>query len=1121
MLTRYLRRATFVIGAIVAAVLFFLGGAALRLLMGPISLGPFATVIEDALNHSVSGVVIRFDGAVLEWSRAEGRVNLIVLGTKVFDLNGHIVAQAPKADLDFDAASILAGHPHLKRFGLLGVQLTGVRSQDGVIHLGFGREQDQTNIVDTIRNILQNSANGGGSLDSFSIRNARVAFRDEPTGLFVVSPDTTFTLKTQGKLLAVSLDSVVEISGLSARFAARAVLRENGTPDHGTIDVKGLSFPALASNSAKFAVLKPYALISDGAASFSLDEAGGLIASDFHLSAKGSIQTALLKTPLRVSKLDAAGRYDVAQKKLTLDAVSFDTRQISAKAKANVDFVWKDGELEALAADVDAKDVGIDIADWFLQPVAFPTVAVHALYEPKSRKISWEHLSIKGGALTAELSGGVQLADSGAPAVKVSGTLEALPIGEVLKYWPVGVAEGARSWIVTNVPDVRLGPVRLDADLPAGALDASALPDSALTVSFPFQGGTAHYLRGMTPITGARGEGKLTGDMFHLAVSSGSVGPLVVSDGDVTIPDLHTIGAQTSIKAHVEGTMVQVLQLIDEEPLGYAKRFGIDPPTVAGIASVDLDFSLPLLRDLKLDQVQIGVQAKATELGLPIEGRKLEHAAISFAIDTKSLTAQGAGNFNAVPVSFKWTEDFQAPGITTRVDLAGRLDDSARASLSLSEPKWITGTMPVTLSLAGRRFHFESAALKADLTNAAAEIPALNLAKRTGTPGNATAQLRFGEAGAMALNDLVVTSPNLNVRGDISFDREGKLANASLASLRSGVNDVAMNIQPIAGGGLSFAIQGKSLDASHFFGKDKKKAPNAAARDADSDVEIPLSIEAKVDRLVLHDDVGLRNVSLTLGLAPPNKLTAFGLDAVGIGKGKITGRMTVVNGVRNLALDTDDAGAFIQTFTGFSSIRNGKLSARITFPGNAPGSANQKTPPPDYQGLVTLSDIVVTDQPFVARLFSAGSLDGPLRLLQGDGIPLSSASVPFTARGPMIMIREGRTSGGAIGATFEGTVDRKSERVDVAGTLVPVYGLNNILGSVPLLGDILISKKGEGIFGLTYAMKGNLNEPTLSVNPLSVLTPGIFRRIFEFRTPKEQPQVSADPPPKAEAPKTQ
>ena len=68
------------------------------------------------------------------------------------------------------------------------------------------------------------------------------------------------------------------------------------------------------------------------------------------------------------------------------------------------------------------------------------------------------------------------------------------------------------------------------------------------------------------------------------------------------------------------------------------------------------------------------------------------------------------------------------------------------------------------------------------------------------------------------------------------------------------------------------------------------------------------------------------------------------------------------------------------------------------------------------------------------------------------------------------------------------------------------------VGAVPILGDLLVSKKGEGIFGLTYAMKGNLNEPSLSVNPLSVLTPGIFRRIFEFATPKEPTPVPQPQP---------
>ena len=105
--------------------------------------------------------------------------------------------------------------------------------------------------------------------------------------------------------------------------------------------------------------------------------------------------------------------------------------------------------------------------------------------------------------------------------------------------------------------------------------------------------------------------------------------------------------------------------------------------------------------------------------------------------------------------------------------------------------------------------------------------------------------------------------------------------------------------------------------------------------------------------------------------------------------------------------------------------------------------------------------------------------------------------------------RDGRLSGPAIGATFEGTLDRSTDKVGIAGTLVPVYGLNSILGVLPVVGDLLVSKPGEGIFGLTYAMRGDLGEPGIVVNPLSVLTPGIFRRIFEFSTPKEAATASA------------
>ena len=1112
MLTRHVQRAALVVGAIIAALLFFVGGAALRLLMGPISLGPFAGVIEDALNRSVPGIVIRFDQAVLEWSRDEGKVNLIVLGTKVFDLNGHIIAQAPKADLDFDAAAIVEGHLNLKRFGLIGVQLTGVRSKEGAIYLGFG-QPGAPDLFETLRNVLQNSAAGGSSFDSFAIRNARLAFRDEPTGLFIVSPDANFTLEDKGTELDASLDSAIELSGAPMRVSVKAVLRKNGSLDRGTLTLKGLSIPALVQNSTNFAALTPYRLISDVTASFALDQDGAFIGSDFHVTGAGTVATAALKSPLKLNKFDVAGRYDGALNTLALQDFAFDSSVVAAKGKANLQFAWKDGALQNVSGDVQAGDVQLDMAQWFYEPFAISRLSFQAAYDRKARTISWNHVLIDSGAFSADLSGEAQMADAGSPALLLSGTLNSLPVAEALRYWPADVGSGAREWIAANIPEGRIGPLRVDANFAAGVLDGDSLPDESLTMTFPFEALTARYISGMTPITGAHGEARLTGDSFHVTVDGASVGPLALSAGDVTIPDLHSHGVITRIKAHADGKMPDVLRLIDQQPLGYPKRFGVNPDTVSGNAAVDLEFALPLLRDVSLDQLRVAVQAKATDLALPIDNRKLERGMVSFTIDTQSLSSQGTAVLQGVPVTFKWTEDFAAPGITTRIDLAGRLDDANRPGLGLSNPAWLTGPMPATLALYGRRFQLKDAELKADLTNAVAEFPTINFAKHAGTRASATAQLHFGEGGALSMRDLVVTGPGLNIRGGLQLDAAGKLANVSLSDMRSGANDFAMDIAPLPGDGLAFRIQGKSLDATYFFA-DKKKTPNApSSDDMDADLQHPLSVSTKVDRLVFHDDVGFRDVTMDVAFEANKKLTAFGLDAMGTGKGKVTGRMDVVKGARNLTLDTDDAGAFINTFMNFSSVRGGKLGAKINFPSDEPGAATAKMMPPDYQGTLTLSDIVITDQPFFARFFSAGSLEGPLRLLQGEGIPLDAVSVPFNARAKMVTIREGRAAGPAIGATFGGTLDRQAEKLDITGTLVPVYGLNNILGAVPLLGDILNSRRGEGVFGLTYAMKGNLNEPTVTLNPLSVLTPGIFRRIFEFASPKEVPVLQQQVPP--------
>lgn len=95
----------------------------------------------------------------------------------------------------------------------------------------------------------------------------------------------------------------------------------------------------------------------------------------------------------------------------------------------------------------------------------------------------------------------------------------------------------------------------------------------------------------------------------------------------------------------------------------------------------------------------------------------------------------------------------------------------------------------------------------------------------------------------------------------------------------------------------------------------------------------------------------------------------------------------------------------------------------------------------------------------------------------------------------MLVLKDGRTSGNALGLTFDGTFDNAANTLDVTGTIIPLSGVNKIIGEIPLVGDILTGGTGA-LIAATYSLRGNSDDPKTSVNPLSVLTPGILRRIL-------------------------
>ena len=149
-------------------------------------------------------------------------------------------------------------------------------------------------------------------------------------------------------------------------------------------------------------------------------------------------------------------------------------------------------------------------------------------------------------------------------------------------------------------------------------------------------------------------------------------------------------------------------------------------------------------------------------------------------------------------------------------------------------------------------------------------------------------------------------------------------------------------------------------------------------------------------------------------------------------------------------------------------------------------------------GTLKIDDFRVVNAPVLARLLTVGSLQGISDLLSGEGIQFTHLDVPFWYEKGKLGIEDGRAAGPAIGLTMQGVVDRKQKLTELNGTIVPAYTINSVLGKVPVLGQLLVSRPGEGLFGFTYNIAGGTSDPQVTVNPLSALAPGFLRRIFQL-----------------------
>ena len=150
------------------------------------------------------------------------------------------------------------------------------------------------------------------------------------------------------------------------------------------------------------------------------------------------------------------------------------------------------------------------------------------------------------------------------------------------------------------------------------------------------------------------------------------------------------------------------------------------------------------------------------------------------------------------------------------------------------------------------------------------------------------------------------------------------------------------------------------------------------------------------------------------------------------------------------------------------------------------------------EGSVEIQDFRLKNAPVLAQIISSASIIGLLDNLNGNGLLFTKIEGTFVYKEDKLTLKDGVAVGPSLGLTMNGfeRYGKRENIVDVGGVVSPVYIINGVVKAIPIIGKIFGGEKGEGVFGVSYKVRGKSSNPKVLVNPLSILTPGAFRKIF-------------------------
>jgi hypothetical protein len=707
-----------------------------------------------------------------------------------------------------------------------------------------------------------------------------------------------------------------------------------------------------------------------------------------------------------------------------------------------------------------------------------------ATFAPNDFSVTIERLTVEGPGTNLSLSGKV-VNDGGLPGIYATISASGMPIRHALRWWPPQSAVPARLFMIDAVRGGDLTKLSITLAMPGpvyrDAVNLKPLPRRAVDVDVTVENAVVTLAPNVPAIAGIAGSGKLDSLSSISTMTTGyiEVRPgrrIQLTDGTLTLTGLDTFTPDATFSARSTAPLEAVAELLRLPGVRELHNIDIDPANIRGQFDGDIQISLPLGTELTPANVITEVNGKMS--GVTIEkaiGKdRLENASFTISTDASGIDVTGEGRWLGLPVSLTLDNDAKDKSLTTVMTFT--LDEAAMKRRGINLGSQLTGPLPVKVTAVKEQGGGTNTSVEIDLTRATIDGLFPGFQKPAGRAGRAAFDV-IDKPNGFAIQNFVLESGASSFRGQAEILADGSVNSAKFSLFRLSPGDNVRLDFDRQGGTSRVVIRGNNLDARPFLRAINQGDPQRREPDKNIDIDI------KTTLLSGHGGEVMTGADVRM-IVKGGQLRQLNVG------GRINGQpLTItsrqVGETAQVTVEGEDAGAFFRYMDLYTRMFGGDLTAQITPTGNR------------VSGFMIARNFTLRDEPALRRLVAESSPDQ--QRVSVTDTKFTKMRIDFSRDGSETTIKDAVIFGNQLGLTFNGVVDLLRDRISLSGTFVPAYGLNNAFSQIPLVGGLLGGGRNEGLLAITFGVSGRASQPTVTVNPLSAVAPGIFRRIFEFR----------------------